>query len=41
MSGRSKEAETGDLIKFKAEEVKSVRIKMDGWGKMTAMRNQT
>ncbi|WKV11615.1 hypothetical protein [Marivirga harenae] len=40
-SFRIKDAETGDVTRFKAEEVKSLRIKMDGWGKLATYAEQT
>lgn len=41
MSFRIKDAETGEVERFKAEDVKSVRIKMDGWGKLATLNQQT
>ncbi|WP_296623479.1 hypothetical protein [Marivirga sp.] len=40
-SFRIKDAETGDITRFKAEDVESVRIKMDGWGKFSTVMEQT
>lgn len=40
-SFRIKDTETGDVTRFKAEEVKSLRIKMDGWGKLATYAEQT
>ncbi|MBK6264331.1 hypothetical protein JKA74_04725 [Marivirga sp. S37H4] len=41
MSFRIKDETTGDVTRFKAEEVKSLRVKMDGWGKMAMLSEQT
>lgn len=40
-SFRIKDATTGEVSKFKAEEIKSLRVKMDGWGKLATFANQT
>jgi hypothetical protein len=40
-SFRIKDAETGEKTRFKAEDVKSLRIKMDAWGKLATKLEQT
>lgn len=40
-SFRIKDMETGDVTRFKAEDVQSLRIKMDAWGKFLTLGEQT
>jgi hypothetical protein len=40
-SFRIKDAETGEKIRFKAEDVESLRIEMDAWGKLLTLGEQT